>query len=101
MRLLDRYLLRELLVPFGYCLGGFFVFWVSFDLINELGEFQNRRLRTPEIAQYYLVKAPEMIVFVLPVALLLALLYTLTNHARHHELTAMRAAGVSLWRPQR
>ena len=26
MRLLDRYLLRELLVPLGYCLGGFLIF---------------------------------------------------------------------------
>jgi lipopolysaccharide export system permease protein len=30
--------------------------------------------------------------------LLLALLYALTNHARHNEITAMRAAGVSLAR---
>ena len=35
---------------------------------------------------------------ILPAALLLALLYALTNHARHQELTAMRAAGQSLWR---
>ena len=28
----------------------------------------------------------------------LALLYALTQHSRHHELTALRAAGVSLWR---
>ena len=41
---------------------------------------------------------PEFLVTVLPIALLLALLYTLTNHARHNEITAMRAAGVSLWR---
>ena len=26
------------------------------------------------------------------------MLYTLTNHARHNELTAIRAAGVGLWR---
>jgi lipopolysaccharide export system permease protein len=38
------------------------------------------------------------LVLVLPIALLLALLYTLTNHARHNEITAMRAAGISLWR---
>jgi len=25
-------------------------------------------------------------------------LYALSNHARHHEITAMRAAGISLWR---
>jgi lipopolysaccharide export system permease protein len=30
--------------------------------------------------------------------LLLALLYTLTNHARYNEITAMRAAGISLGR---
>jgi len=41
---------------------------------------------------------PECLVTVLPIALLLALLYTLTNHARHNEITALRAAGVSLWR---
>ena len=41
---------------------------------------------------------PDFLVTILPVVLLLALLYTLTNHARHNEITAMRAAGVSLWR---
>jgi lipopolysaccharide export system permease protein len=45
-----------------------------------------------------LVKTPEFLVLILPIALLLALLYTLTNHARHNEITAIRAAGVSLWR---
>jgi lipopolysaccharide export system permease protein len=45
-----------------------------------------------------LLRVPEFLVIVLPIALLLALLYTLTNHARHCEITAIRAAGVSLWR---
>ncbi len=98
MRLLDRYLLRELLVPFGYCLSGFLIFWISFDLFSQLAGFQQRKLQPLDIAQYYLVKTPELLGVVLPIALLLALLYTLTNHARHHELTAIRAAGVSLWR---
>jgi lipopolysaccharide export system permease protein len=35
---------------------------------------------------------------VLPVSLLLALLMALTQHTRNNELTAMRAAGISLWR---
>ena len=98
MRLLDRYLLRELLVPFGYCLSGFLIVWITFDLFADLAEFQRLNLGVYDIFCYYLVKAPELFVFVLPIALLLALLYTLTNHARHHELTAIRAAGVSLWR---
>ena len=98
MRLLDRYLLRELLVPLGCCLCGFVLLWVSSDLFLNLGEFQRKGLGARDIAEYYLVVVPDFIVLVLPLALLLALLYTLTNHARHHEITAIRAAGVSLWR---
>lgn len=98
MRLLDRYLLRELLSPLGYCLGGFLIFWISFDLFNELSDLQEHKLRVGDIIEYYLVKSPEFLVEVLPIALLLALLYTLTNLSRHHEITAIRAAGMSLWR---
>src|SRR5439155_23423825 len=98
MRLLDRYLLRQLLVPLGYCLCGFLTFWVFFDLFGELDTFQKHKLRAHDIIEYYLVSAPEFLVVVLPMALLLALLYALTNHARHHEITAIRAAGASLWR---
>ena len=98
MRLLDRYLLRELLVPLGYCLCGFLLFWISSDLFVKLGEFQKKGMVARDIAEYYLVMLPEFLVLVLPIALLLALLYALTNHARHQEITAIRAAGVSLWR---
>jgi lipopolysaccharide export system permease protein len=99
MRLLDRYLLRELLIPFGYCLSGFLIFWISFDLINEMSTFQKARLKPLEIAMYYAVKTPADLVFpMLPAAWLLALLYAMVHHARHNELIAMRAAGVSIWR---
>src|SRR5438270_12744927 len=98
MRLLDRYLLRELLAPLGYCLCGFLIFWVFSDLFSTLTEFQKKKLLPWDIAEYYLVSTPEFLVVVVPIALLLALLYALTNHARHHEITAMRAAGISLWR---
>src|SRR5438093_1379619 len=98
MRLLDRYLLRELLVPLAYCLCGFFIFWVAFDLFQQLDKLQANQLRAGDFVAYYLVRSPELLVVVLPIALLLAVLYTLTNHARHHEVTAIRAAGVSVWR---
>ncbi len=98
VRLLDRYLLRELLIPLGYCLGGFLIFWISSDLLREVDDFKERGLSVRDVAEYYLVMSPEFLAIVLPVALLLALLYALTQHTRHHELTAIRAAGVSLWR---
>src|SRR5947209_10178161 len=98
MRLLDRYLLREFLIPLGYCLCGFLTLWIFFDLFAELNSFQSKKLHGTDIAEYYLVNMPETLAVILPITVLLALLYTLTNHARHHEITAIRAAGVSLWR---
>lgn len=98
MRLLDRYMLRELLVPLGLCLGGFYVFWVSFDLLTELSKLQAHKLRGPDVLEYYVVRSPEFIVTVLPMALLLAVLYALGRHTRYNELVAVRVAGLSVWR---
>jgi lipopolysaccharide export system permease protein len=98
MRLLDRYLFRELLTPLAYCLGGFLAFWVSWDLFNELQEMQERKLRLLDVLEYSAAMTPEFLATILPIVLLLALLFALTNHARHNEITAMRTAGSSLWR---
>jgi len=98
MRLLDRYLLRELMVPFGYCLSGFVIFWTSAELITELDDLQRHKLQFADVLIYYLVKLPEFLVLIVPISLLFALLYALTSHGRHNELTAIRASGVSLWR---
>ena len=95
MRLLDRYLLREFLVPFLYCLTGFFVFWLTVDLLAQLDLFQRHKLSGGDVIKYYLIKTPDPLGVVMPVALLLGLLYSLANHARYNELTAIRAAGVS------
>jgi lipopolysaccharide export system permease protein len=98
MRLLDRYLFRELLTPLVFCLGGFLIFWISADAFRNMSDFQDAKLGLWDILLYYLTRTPEFLVAILPMVLLLALLYTLTHHARHNEITAMRAAGVSLWR---
>lgn len=98
MRLLDRYLLRELMIPLGICLGGFLLFWVAFDLFSEINNLQQQHAGFTDIVQLYWLRLPQLLLTILPVGLLLGLLYALTQHARHHELTAMRSAGISLWR---
>lgn len=59
---------------------------------------QESKLHLLDVIEYCVAITPEFLVMVLPITLLLALLYTLTNHSRHNEITAMRAAGISLWR---
>ncbi len=99
VRLLDRYLLRELLVPLVITLSGFVLLWLVFDLVGMMDDFAANRLQLTDAVEYYLYKTPTILAEgLLPVALLLTTLYALTQHARHNELTAIRAAGISLWR---
>lgn len=86
-------------MPLAYCLGGFLIFYIAFDLIFQINRFLDAHLLFWDIVEYYVVTLPELLVEqVLPVSLLLALLYATTNHSRYNELTAIRAAGVGLWR---
>jgi lipopolysaccharide export system permease protein len=98
MRLLDRYLFRELLAPLAYCLGGLVLLGNCFSLFGELSELQDRKLHLLDVLGYCAAITPEFLAMILPITLLLALLYTLTNLSRANELTAMRAAGISLGR---
>jgi lipopolysaccharide export system permease protein len=98
MRLIDRYLLREFLFWLAVFFGAFLLIWVAFDLSFRLHELQQYHLRGKEVVEYYFFQIPEFVPIALPVSILLAMLYTVTNHTRHNEITAIRAAGVSLVR---
>ncbi|MCC6232839.1 MAG: LptF/LptG family permease [Verrucomicrobiales bacterium] len=98
MRLLDRYQLRELLLALLYCLLGILVFWMAFELLGEMDELKRRNIGPWETLAYLGHRLPLFLLIQIPVALLLSLLYALSQHARHHELVAMRAAGISPWR---
>jgi lipopolysaccharide export system permease protein len=87
-----------LLTPLAYCLGGFLIFWISFFFFKEMDKIQENKLQLLDTVEYCVASLPEFFVLVMPILLLLALLYALTQHARHHELTALRAAGVGMWR---
>ena len=75
MRLLDRYLFRELLTPLAYILGGLVLLGSCFNLFGELEKLQERKLHLPDVLEYSLAITPEFLVLVLPITLLLALLY--------------------------
>jgi lipopolysaccharide export system permease protein len=98
MRLHDRYLFREFLTPLAFCLGGFLIFWISFFYAFQIGTIQEKHLDFRDTMAYCAASLPAVLVQLLPILLLLSMLYALTQHARHNELTALRAAGVSLMR---
>jgi lipopolysaccharide export system permease protein len=98
MRILDRYLLREFLVYLMLGLLGFIVIFIVVDLIEKMDVFLDHKAPWFLIAQYFLNLTPDVIVKMLPVALLLATFLALGQLNKFGELTAMRAGGLSLTR---
>lgn len=98
MRLLDRYLFRELFAPLVYCLIGIQSVIIFVTVFSDAGKIEDARLHFGETIEYAAAASMDIVPIVLPVSLLLALLMALTQHARHNEITAMRAAGIGLWR---
>ncbi len=98
MRLLDRYLLRELFTPLAYCLVGIQSFIIFVTIFSDAAKIEEAKLHFFGSIAYAAAASMEYLPVVIPVALLLALLTALAHHARNNEITAMRAAGISLWR---
>jgi lipopolysaccharide export system permease protein len=96
MRLLDRYVLRYFLQAYLYCIAGFISIWFIFDISDNISTFLDERVSRSLIAKYYLTQAPQILVILLPVALLLALLFCLGRMTRSNEIVSMLTAGVSL-----
>jgi LPS export ABC transporter permease LptG len=96
MRLLDRYILRYFFQAYVYCIAGFISIWFIFDVSDNISTFLDQRVSRLLILKYYLSQAPQILVILLPVALLLALLFTLGRMSRSNEIVSMLTAGVSL-----
>src|SRR4051794_38454968 len=96
MKLLDRYVLRYFLQAYLYCIAGFISIWFIFDVSDNISTFLDQRISRMLILQYYLAQVPQILVILLPVALLLALLFSLGRMSRSNEIVSMLTAGVSL-----
>ena len=95
MRILTRYVLKEFLVPFFYCLTGFVSIYVLFDLFGSFSRMRNAHISFEEAVLYFCAYLAPYFHYIVPAALMLATLYTMWCFCRHSELTAMRASGVS------
>jgi LPS export ABC transporter permease LptG len=96
MRRLDRYVLRYFLQAYFYCIAGFISIWFIFDISDNISTFLDERVSRTLIAKYYLTQAPQILIILLPVALLLGLLFSLGRMSRSNEIVSMLTAGVSL-----
>lgn len=95
MRILTRYILREFLIPFGYCLAGFVSIYVLFELFGSFSRMMASEASVSLVVKYLCGYLAPYFHYLVPAALMLATLYTMWSFCRHSEIIAMRASGVS------
>lgn len=98
MKIIDKYIFRQFVVPFIYSLLTFSMLFVIVDLFDHLSDFIDAKTPLLEVFRYYVFVMPSLLVYIVPISLLLGLLYSLWQLSRHNELTALRASGVSFYR---
>jgi LPS export ABC transporter permease LptG len=98
MRLLDRYVIRNFLHVYFYCIAGFISIWLIFDVSDNISSFIDNHIGLALVARYYGTQIPQVFIILLPVSLLLSLLFALGRMSRANEIVSMLTAGVSLQR---
>jgi len=97
MKILDRYITKNIIVTFLVTVLIFSLLYILIDSACNLDEFIDRQVSMKIIAQYYLLSMPFIMVQLASMACLIAVLFTFANLNTHNEVIALRASGMSFW----
>jgi lipopolysaccharide export system permease protein len=98
VKLIDRYILKHFIQNFLFGLFCFILIFVLVDLFENLDRFIDRKLSIIQIAEFYIYFIPDILKLITPVGMLLASLFTISRFINFSEFTAMRSAGISIYR---
>lgn len=98
MRILSRYILRRLAAPFAFALTALTFLMLLDQLAKLFGKLVGKGLGWRVVVEVFALSIPFMLAVIVPMAVLVAVLYTFTQMASDNEITAMKASGVSLLR---
>lgn len=96
MRILDRYLIRHLILPVVFCVFILISLILMADVLDNLGDFVKNDTPFRQIILYYLNLIPFFFVQVIPWASLLGTMFLLVNLNTHNEILAMKTAGIGI-----
>lgn len=102
LKILDRYLLKELAGPFFFGIAAFSSVFIGTDVLFRMANYI-AKYGAPfwSVIKLFLVSLPEIIRYTLPMSVLLSALLTFGRLSSTSEIIAMRAGGISFLRLMR
>jgi lipopolysaccharide export system permease protein len=98
VKLIDKYIIRHFIQNFLFGLFCFVIIFILIDLFENIDRFIDRQLNILQVAEFYLYLTPDILKLITPVGMLLASLFTISRFINYSEFTAMRSAGISIYR---
>lgn len=98
MKTLDRYVLRELIVPFIAGFAIILVFFFGTVIYNNIALIVSRLKQWPEMLYLIFLQTQPYVLMALPSGTIFGASFAVSRLARDSELTAMRVAGASMRR---
>lgn len=98
MKLLDRYVARQFTATFLMLVLGLPLLFVITDITDQLDNYLARGVSMGAVALSYVYYLPQFIFWSLPIAALVATVFTIGNMTRHQEIAAAKAGGISFYR---
>src|SRR5467141_2217743 len=97
MRILTRYILREVLSHAGIGVAVFTFVLFTRDLGRILDLVARASAPLPSVAELFFFTVPVALTYTIPMGVLVGILIGLSRLAADSEVTAMRASGVGVW----
>lgn len=99
MKIIYRYLSKELLTPFTFGVAAFTGIFIGTDLLFELTEYYTDwGVGLLTLVQLFFLSLPSIIVITFPMATLLATIMGFSRLSGDSEVTALRAGGISIYK---
>ncbi len=98
MRILDRLVVKDFVRLFALFIIAAPLLFILGDVTENLDRYLNQGLSIGQVALGYVFQLPLFISWGLPVAALIATIFTVNNMTRHSEVAAAKAGGISFYR---
>ena len=96
--ILDGYLLREMVGPFMFAFGAFLLFWALNIFFLAADYIINQHAPFFLVLRFVIFRIPQAIPMAFPFGCLFAALLSIGRVMGDNEITAMRTAGIAVWR---
>lgn len=96
--ILSHYIEQRFAAVLFTSLLAFTAIFIVANLVENVDRFIDRHVPLQDVVRYYLFYTPYVVILMLPIAMLIAALFSIGDLARYNELTAMKASGLSLYR---